>query len=438
MAMVVAFAATGCYNDFDAPAPAPVYTDEVFDESGAVFLTIAEAKQIFTDQYTLENNGDTGSYTNTKYVEVTDEVVKAVGGSDATDLYIKGKVISNDEEGNVYKTLYLSDETGGIEIKLGTGLFLSYPMGTYDPETQTMPTHYVYVKLKGLFIGNYRMMLSIGNGPTDSFNKLGEHKFYANSNIENKTDVKNHVFLGEETLLEIGTDILVIDESNKDQFFGKDNADKLGRLVLIKGVTCHYGTIGTNIYPAWMDRYKPAGTSTIQTVFKPWYTWAFNSKKHVNATNLYGSVLFSYDNAMPTSTLKAGVYVVRSSGYSRFAGKPVVRDGAKGDILAIFGIYSKSWTYPYGAYQLTVSRYQDIMFTEPVDVEKTVRNPETGKEETVMVKMPPFLTEDEVLVNTPNGYPGNVPDASLPNGGYDAAQDSYFTPSTADDEEYEE
>lgn len=420
MAMVVAFAATGCYNDFDAPAPAPVYTDEVFDESGAVFLTIAEAKQIFTDQYTLENNGDTGSYTNTKYVEVTDEVVKAVGGSDATDLYIKGKVISNDEEGNVYKTLYLSDETGGIEIKLGTGLFLSYPMGTYDPETQTMPTHYVYVKLKGLFIGNYRMMLSIGNGPTDSFNKLGEHKFYANSNIENKTDVKNHVFLGEETELKLGEDILVVDPMQKeglhpDEFFGKDNADKLGRLVLIKGVTCHYGTIGTNIYPAWMDRYKPAGTSTIQTVFKPWYTWAFNSKKHVNATNLYGSVLFSYDNAMPTSTLKAGVYVVRSSGYSRFAGKPVVRDGAKGDILAIFGIYSKSWTYPYGAYQLTVSRYQDIMFAES-----------------------DYLTDDEVLANTPNGYPGNVPDASLPNGGYDAAQDSYFTPSTADDEEYEE
>lgn len=427
MAMVVAFAATGCYNDFDAPAPAPVYTDGVFEEAGAKLISIAQAKAIFTELegITLENNGDTGSYTNTRYVEVTDDIVARAAklfelGDDATDLYIKGKVISNDEEGNVYKTLYLSDETGGIEIKLGTGLFLSYPTGTYDPETQTMPTHYVYVKLKGLFIGNYRMMLSIGNGPTDSFNKLGEHKFYANSNIENKTDVKNHVFLGEETELKLGEDILVVDPTQKeglhpDEFFGKDNADKLGRLVLIKGVTCHYGTIGTNIYPAWMDRYKPAGTSTIQTVFKPWYTWAFNSKKHVNATNLYGSVLFSYDNAMPTSTLKAGVYVVRSSGYSRFAGKPVVRDGAKGDILAIFGIYSKSWTYPYGAYQLTVSRYQDIMFAES-----------------------DYLTEDEVLANTPNGYPGNVPDASLPNGGYDAAQDSYFTPSTADDEDYEE
>lgn len=409
VATVVAFAATGCYNDFDAPEPAPIYTDESFESSGAVYLTIAEAKKIFTDQYTLENNGDTGSYTNTKYVEVTDEVVKAVAGPDATDLYIKGKVISNDEEGNVYKTLYLSDNTGGIEIKLGTGLFLSYPSGRFDAETGIMPTHYVYVKLKGLVIGNYRMMLSIGNGPTDSFNKLGEHKFYANSNIENKTDVANHVFLGEETDLRVGTDILLVDANNKDDFFGSQNADKLGRLVLIKGVTCHYGTIGTNIYPAWMDRYKPAGTSTILTVFKPWYTWAFNSKVYADAANLYGSVLFSYDSTMPSSTLKSGVYIVRSSGYSRFAGKPVVRDGAKGDILAIFGIYSKSWTYPYGAYQLTVNRYQDIMFDES-----------------------DYLTDDEVLNNTPNGYPGNVPDASLPNGGYDQENDSYYTPSTSD------
>jgi hypothetical protein len=38
-------------------------------------ISIADAKKIFTDQYTLENNGDTGSYTNTKYVEVTDDEI---------------------------------------------------------------------------------------------------------------------------------------------------------------------------------------------------------------------------------------------------------------------------------------------------------------------------------------------------------------------------
>jgi len=409
--LAVAFAAVGCYNDFDNPVPAKVYTDADFD--GMKYLTIAEAKSIFTSEYTLENNGDTGSWAQTKYVQVTPEVIAKNFGEGVGEVYIKGKVISNDEEGNVYKTLYLSDETGGIEIKLGTGLYLKYPSDTYDPAHKSMATHYVYVKLNDLYIGNYRMMLSIGDGPTDSYNKMNEHKFYANSNIENSATVASHIFLGEKTELLLGRDILEITKDNCGEFFGKDNADKLGRMVLIRDVTCHYGTIGTNIYPAWMDRYLLNGQA--QTEFRPWYTWAFNNKTYANASTLYGSVLFSYDDAMPTSTLKAGVFVVRTSGYSRFAAKPVVRDGAKGDILAIFGIYSKSWTYPYGAYQLTVNRYNDIMF-----------------------KSTDFLTSNEVLAMTPNGYPGNVPDPSQPNGGYNAKEDSYLTPSTADDAEYEE
>ncbi len=411
--LAAAFVTVGCYNDFDTPAPQKVYTDADFDNMK--YLTIAEAKSIFTNEYTLENNGDTGSWAQTKYVQVTPEVIAKNFGQGVSEVYIKGKVISNDEEGNVYKTLYLSDETGGIEIKLGTGLYLKYPAGTYDPESKTMPTHYVYVKLNDLYIGNYRMMLSIGDGPTDSYNKLNEHKFYANSNIENSATVASHLFLGEKTELVLGRDILEITKDNCADFFGKDNADKLGRMVLIRDVACRYGTIGTNIYPAWMDRYLK-DKKTPETVFRPWYTWAFNNKTYSDAATLYGSVLFSYEDSMPTSTLKAGVFVVRSSGYSRFAAKPVVRDGARGDILAIFGIYSKSWTYPYGAYQLTVSHFSDIMF-----------------------KAEDFLTSNEVLAMTPNGYPGNVPDPSLPNGGYDPLNDSYLTPSTADDDaEFEE
>ena len=48
------------------------------------------------------------------------------------------------------------------------------------------------------------MMLSLGEGPTDSYNKVGEHKFYANSNIEDPTEIRKRVFLGEETQLELG------------------------------------------------------------------------------------------------------------------------------------------------------------------------------------------------------------------------------------------
>ena len=41
------------------------------------------------------------------------------------DVVIKGKVISSDAEGNVYKSLYLVDDSGAIEVKLTTGLSTS-------------------------------------------------------------------------------------------------------------------------------------------------------------------------------------------------------------------------------------------------------------------------------------------------------------------------
>lgn len=94
-------------------------------------------------------------------------------------------------------------------------------MGTYDKATGTIPTHWVYVKVTGLYVGNYRMMLSIGSAPTDSYNKVGEHKFYANSNIENPTEIAQRVFLGEETELKLGEEILEIDESNYGDYFGE-------------------------------------------------------------------------------------------------------------------------------------------------------------------------------------------------------------------------
>ena len=120
---------------------------------------------------------------------------------------------------------------------------------------------------------------------------------------------------------------------------------------------------------------------------KVWYRCAFSNA----GTNLYGSVLFTYDSTLPSTTNKKGVYTVRTSGYSRFAQYPVVRDGAKGDIMAIFGIYSKDWTYNYGAYQCTVNYFDDIMFDEDA-----------------------FLTEAEVEQLTP--------------------ADSWVTPDTSDDE----
>ena len=61
------------------------------------------------------------------------------------DIVIGGKVSTNDQPGNFYKSLYIEDGTAGMEIKIGrNGLYNEYKPG------QT-----IYVKCKGLTLGMY-------------------------------------------------------------------------------------------------------------------------------------------------------------------------------------------------------------------------------------------------------------------------------------------
>ena len=383
LAVLVGALAAGCYNDFDTPAPRKIYTDTDMTALGLEHVTIKAVKDYFGNTSGTGENDEWSDTQTVKFGELTPEETDFVGLRSwpaAANYYIKGKVISSDRQGNIYKSLHLVDETAAIEVKLGTGLYLDFPMGHYNRETGTIDTHYVYVKISGLYVGNYRMMLSIGKGPTDSYNKVGEHKFYANSNMENPAEIKERVFLGEATQLKVNKEILVIDENNYEDFFGETNQDKLGRMVLIKGITCRYGDVGGNLYPSWMC------TDVRPVESKYWYKWAANedffsstSQRNIHC-NFYGSVLFAYDNActetvntngnpllsekLPKQMMKEGVFTVRTSGYSRFARQPIVREGATGDILAIMGVYAKYWGQDYGAYQCSINRFEDIMFAE--------------------------------------------------------------------------
>lgn len=389
-AVAVMAAVAGCYNDFDTPQPVKPSTDKDFEEM--LKLDIMQVKQLFLKEHkSISGTGENTSWDDTKYTHIgwfsqtqydKDMAALANGESiydqdmpgyvpgdwdkpaDAVEYYILGKIQSSDEEGNIYKSLHLVDETAAIEVKLGTGLYIDFPMGHFNRETGTIDTHYVYVKISGLYVGNYRMMLSIGKGPTDSYNKVGEHKFYANSNMENPAEIKERVFLGEATQLTLGKEILEVTKDNYNDFFDEANQDKLGRMVLIRDITCRYGDVGGNLYPSWMC------TDLRPVESKYWYKWGANedffsstSQRNIHC-NFYGSVLFTYGASLPTQTLSAGVFTVRTSGYSRFARQPIVRDGATGDILAIMGIYAKYWGQSYGAYQCSVNRFEDIMFAE--------------------------------------------------------------------------
>jgi len=69
-----------------------------------------------------------------------------------SDMIIAGTVIANDKSGNLYKTIYIQDATGSIQLSLdASGLFNSYPVGRK-----------VFVKCKGLCLSDYNNMIQLG------------------------------------------------------------------------------------------------------------------------------------------------------------------------------------------------------------------------------------------------------------------------------------
>ena len=81
----------------------------------------------------------------------------------------------------------------------------------------------IYVKTKGMALGNYRYMISLGMPPTEA----DIEKNYANRNLENQLLINEHICpgaMGELT----ENDVLVITPSNYETAL---NDDALGRLV---------------------------------------------------------------------------------------------------------------------------------------------------------------------------------------------------------------
>ncbi|MBR4775971.1 MAG: hypothetical protein IK008_07725 [Bacteroidales bacterium] len=89
------------------------------DMDAEVNATIAQIKALYT--------------THGKPVEITD------------DLIIKGQITTSDEDGNVYREIYIQDATGGLDVKLGRS-------SSYD---DFKPGQILYIKCKGLTIGEY-------------------------------------------------------------------------------------------------------------------------------------------------------------------------------------------------------------------------------------------------------------------------------------------
>ena len=374
-AFLVGVLAAGCYNDFDTPGPRKLYTDDDMAQLGLQQVSIKTVKGWFTEAFggisgTGTNNNGWENTKTLKFGDLTPDEAQFIslkGRPDASDKYIKGKVISSDRQGNIYKSLYIYDGTAAIELKLYNGLYLDYLL-----DLDNMKSQWVYVRLDGLYLGNYRMMLSIGGAPSDGINTAGTHKYYANSNLDNPRVAKLNVFAGEYVPLE-ASDILEVDASNYTSL----GEDQLGRLVRFKGIKVRYagypnqdgvtnpplksGTSSSsseNPYPSWIV------TDWGTPIFGAWYRWAYNNSEQ--NIRLYGSVLMSYNDAAEY-TSDPGVYGIRTSGYSQFAMKPIPKDGTEGTVLGIYGIYAKKSDFTGGSedwaqYQISVSRIEDLGF----------------------------------------------------------------------------
>lgn len=236
--------------------------------------------------------------------------------SDLKDMYVKnnsrpititgnvviaGQVTTSDKVGNLYKSLYIQDETAGIELKIGkNGLYNEYKLGQW-----------IYVVCEGLTVGDYNGMIQIGyEDPT------GE---YETAYIEHSSIIDTHIFKGP---YDDPVEPVVITEADLKK---KEN---LGRLVTIKGLT--YGNEIFALIYVNPNLYGPAKKAPTNRIFistdydeapKNWgvTTWAMSEQlfeKYLRAGNFDDAAL--QDDSKKVSEFKNpdGSYSIIPTAYS--------------------------------------------------------------------------------------------------------------------------
>ncbi|MBR5175967.1 MAG: hypothetical protein IKW89_08585 [Bacteroidales bacterium] len=264
------------------------------------------------------------------------------------DIVIGGQVISSDASGNIYRSLYIQDETGAIEVKIGnSALYNDYKVGQM-----------LYVKCQGLALGNYGGMLQIGmEDPT------GE---YETAYIDVKSIVASHVFKGPK-----GTPIspLVVTEAEvKEALKSGYKSPYFGKLVTLNGLT--YGNEIFVLIYLDSNADKKASSNRLFLSDSQWgvETWAFSaqqmrkylvwgvwdSAKIGNSGDYnYGTVRDHLTDLLNNSAAYAvsqyfkmpgGTEIqVRSSGYAKFADTPIdqaILNGAKINLTGILTNYN--------------------------------------------------------------------------------------------------
>jgi hypothetical protein len=209
------------------------------------------------------------------------------------DAVIRGTVISTDKYGNFYRSIYIQDETTGIEVKIGkTALYNNYKIGQI-----------VYVKVYRLSLGQYGGLLQLGYTSTDPR--------YETSYLDADLIIHNSVFAGAMSAtpvvpaeITLGTDI---------------TEDRMSSLVTIKNAV-----------------YK-SGTYRLNNITYPLTAWAKKDDPETSADDsAYGEHIFALSDNTEI--------VVRTSGYSRFAETEIpFSAGDRGDITGVLTRFNTTY-----------------------------------------------------------------------------------------------
>lgn len=264
---------------------------------------------------------------------------------------IKGQVTSSDQTGNVYRSLYIQDETGAIELKIGkSGLYNDYKEGQW-----------IYVACDGLTLGSYEGMLQLGyEDPSGD---------YQTSYIDVQLIIDTHIFKGE-----MGPKVqpVVLSESEilKEENFGKlVTLEDLVYIAQTKYKDDEDTQIFALIYPD-PNGDKKSSSNRIFLSGKTYgvTTWAMSKQgflNYLNAGNFDSVKLADGSKSVSDPDLKAllvknasAVTVsqyfmkentpvqIRTSGYSKFAdaqiGDAVIKDNASIDVTGILTNYRGS------------------------------------------------------------------------------------------------
>ncbi len=141
-------------NGKNVPAKESFYTDTDMANKGMRKVSIAELKALYQGKPTIVDG----------------------------NVWIKGQVTTSDQSGNIYNEIYLQDESGAIDLKLGrSSLYNEYKLGQW-----------VYVKCDGLTLGSYNGMPQLGFAADETTTNE-----YDTSYIQLQALIDEHVFKGE-------------------------------------------------------------------------------------------------------------------------------------------------------------------------------------------------------------------------------------------------